>query len=101
MANAPVSQLSEFFRAMRATKALRGVLLMPGADAVPKQTSPNRIVIWPTDGDFDDPADATVSLRDVQQQLVAEIWGKGSASSADPDAATLADWDATWALFVK
>src|SRR5579864_8502641 len=98
-ANFPDSPLTSFVRGLKATKALKGVEIIPGAPGLPRQTGPQRIVIWPTDGAWDQPGDLSVSIYDVQQQLVAELWGKGS-SGANADEAIFADWNATWALLV-
>jgi hypothetical protein len=89
-----------FIRALRATRALRGVEVLVGTKQLPAQTAPNRLVIWPFDANWDEPGDLSVSLVDVEQQVVAELWGKGSSSSANPNEAVLADINACWGLLV-
>jgi hypothetical protein len=92
--------LTLFVRALKATKALSGVEVLAGAAQLPRQTAPWRIVTFPTTGDFVEAGDET-NLFDVQQPLVAELWAQGSTSGANPDEATLQDWNAVWALLVR
>jgi hypothetical protein len=100
MANFADCPLTLFVRALKATKALRGIEILPGAPALARQTAPQRIVIWPADGEFDQPGDVSVSIFDDKQQVIVECWGKGS-SSGGQDETALQDWNAAWNLVVR
>lgn len=92
--------LSRFVRLLRSSRALKGVEVLPGSRSLPMQTAPRRIVIYPSQGQFVEPGDRTLSIVDVEQQVLADLWGKGS-SGGDAAAAQLADWNATEDLLVK
>jgi hypothetical protein len=98
--NFPDSPLTSFVRGLMATPALAGVDVIPGAAGLARQTAPWRVVIFPHDGSIARPSDASVSIADDNQQLLVELWGKGSSSGNAADA-TFADWNACWALLQR
>ncbi len=101
-ANTPDCGIVIFFRGLMASKALRGVEILPGSNELPAMTGPNRIVIFPDSGDFIEAGDVTANIVDVNQNWRAELWGKGTSTKAgSPVEARLADWNAAWLLVVK
>lgn len=93
------SPITDLARRLKRTRALRGIEVLPGAPQMAMQTAPGRIILWPSDGTFADPGDKSVSIIDIEQQVIVECWGKGSSSGA-ADEATYASWNATWRLLV-
>ncbi len=98
--NAPQCEMTQLVRALQKTVALRGVEILPGSSGIPSLTAPNRIVIWPADGTWVDPADRSVSISDVDQMVICECWAKG-ASSGQGNEATFADWNSARWLLVR
>lgn len=98
MANAPDCPIVDFIRRLKRTRALKNIEILAGSPSLPRQTSPGRIVIWPFEGKWKDPSDKSIAIADVEQQIIAECWGKGSPTTAGADEQALQDMNVTWLL---
>lgn len=98
MPNAADCPITDFCRRLKRTKALSGVEVLVGATSLPRQTGAGRIVIWPHDGEWKEPSDKSIALADIDQQVIAECWGRGSPTTSSPDEQALQDLNVTWML---